>query len=195
MRTDGPFALRYGGFSPEIASDAFIAPSAQLIGNVRIGSQSSIWYGCILRGDVNHIYVGNRSNLQDGTIVHVTPDTAPVRIGSDVLVGHAALIHGCELQDGSFVGMRATVLNNAVVESGALIAAGALVTEGTLVKSNEMWAGVPARKLGLVPPALADIMRAAVRQYVQLAKNHAAAIEAQSNGATDISDSRGGESP
>ena len=112
---------------PAIAADAFVAPNAVLVGDIEIGPQASIWYGCILRGDVNKILVGARSNLQDGTIVHGSPNINPTTIGSDVLVGHGVLLHGCELRDGSFVGMRATILNKAVVETGALVAAGEAV--------------------------------------------------------------------
>jgi gamma-carbonic anhydrase len=168
--------LPYGNNTPRVAADAFIAPSAQLIGDVQIGAQSSIWYGCILRGDVNRITIGDRTNLQDGTIVHVSPEVAPTVIGSDVLVGHGALLHGCELRDGSFVGMRATILNHAIVETGALVAAGALVTEGTLVPSGEMWGGMPARKLAALQPAAADAMRVAVQHYVLLGQQHALAV-------------------
>ena len=138
--------LQYDGHVPKVAPDAFIAPSAQLIGNIQIGSEASIWYGCILRGDVNGISVGDRSNLQDGVIVHGSPDIPPTSIGSDVLVGHGALIHGCDLRNGSFIGMRAVILNTAVVETGALVAAGALVAEGSVVPRGEIWGGTPAEK-------------------------------------------------
>jgi carbonic anhydrase/acetyltransferase-like protein (isoleucine patch superfamily) len=158
---------------PSIATDAFVAPNALLIGDIEVGPQASIWYGCILRGDVNKILIGARSNLQDGTIVHGSPNMNPTTIGNDVLVGHAALLHGCELRDGSFVGMRATILNKAVVETGALVAASALVTEGTLIPSGEIWGGSPARKMGPLSEKAAGAMRAAVKAYVDLAQRHA----------------------
>lgn len=163
----------YEEWTPRVAADAFIAPSAQLIGNVEIGSQSSVWYGCVLRGDVDKIVVGDRSNLQDGTIVHVSPRD-PTRIGSDVLVGHGAILHGCELQNGSFVGIRATVLNGALIETGAFVAAGALVLPGTLVPSGEMWGGAPAKKIGPLAPSLAMAMKLAVTEYVVLGQKHRA---------------------
>jgi gamma-carbonic anhydrase len=163
----------YEEWTPTVAADAFVAPSAQLIGNVQIGAQSSIWYGCVLRGDVDQIVVGDRSNLQDGTIVHVSP-REPTRIGSDVLVGHGAILHGCELQNGSFVGIRATILNRALVESGAFVAAGALVLPGTLVPSGEMWGGAPAKRIGPLTPALAKAMKLAVTEYVVLGQKHGA---------------------
>jgi carbonic anhydrase/acetyltransferase-like protein (isoleucine patch superfamily) len=163
----------YEEWTPRVAADAFIAPSAQLIGNVQIGSQSSIWYGCILRGDVDQIVVGDRSNLQDGTIVHVSPGD-PTRIGSDVLVGHGAILHGCELQNGSFVGIRATILNRVLVESGAFVAAGALVLPGTLVPSGEMWGGAPAKKIAPLTQSLASAMKLAAAEYVVLGQKHGA---------------------
>jgi carbonic anhydrase/acetyltransferase-like protein (isoleucine patch superfamily) len=180
--TDAPDArallLQYDGHVPRVAHDAFIAPSAQLIGNIQIGSEASIWYGCILRGDVNQIRVGDRSNLQDGVIVHGSPGTSPASIGSDVLVGHGALIHGCDLRDGCFIGMRAVILNNAVVETGALVAAGALVAEDTVVPRGEIWGGMPARKIGMLKPTMAEKMRESVQHYVELGRKHAAAIDA-----------------
>lgn len=173
MAQNGAKIFVFEARAPAIAPDAFIAPSALLIGDIEVGSQASIWYGCILRGDVNRILIGARSNLQDGTIVHGSPKINPTNVGNDVLVGHAALLHGCELRDGSFIGMRATILNKAVVETGALVAAGALVTEGARIPSGEIWAGSPARKIGLLSVEAADGMRAAVKSYVELAQQHA----------------------
>jgi carbonic anhydrase/acetyltransferase-like protein (isoleucine patch superfamily) len=170
------FLFEFDGSRPVISDSAFIAPTAQIIGAVSIGSQASVWYGCVLRGDVNRILVGARSNIQDGTIVHGTPGIGPTDIGSDVLIGHAALIHGCKLCDGSFVGMRAVILNNAVVETGALVAAGALVTEGARVPTGEIWGGSPAKKIGKLRPAMAEGMRASVKSYVDLGRRHKAAL-------------------
>jgi carbonic anhydrase/acetyltransferase-like protein (isoleucine patch superfamily) len=176
-----PLIIKYSGYAPRLAEDAFIAPTAQLIGDVQIGSQASVWYGCILRGDVNAIRVGDRSNLQDGVIVHGSPGIPPTTIGADVLVGHGALIHGCELRDASFVGMRAVILNNAVVETGALVAAGALVSEKTVVPSGEIWGGMPARKIGTLSKTMAEKMRESVQHYVKLGQAHAEAVRAHNN--------------
>ena len=175
MASNNGTVIPFDGRTPSIAHDAFIAPNAMLIGDIEIGDQASIWYGCILRGDVNRIVVGARSNLQDGTIVHGSPGIGPTVIGTDVLVGHGALLHGCELCDHSFVGMRASVLNNCVVETGALVAAGALVIEGTRVRSGEIWGGSPARKIGNLQDKTAQGMRAAVNSYIDLAARHAIA--------------------
>ena len=179
MRTQRVNLVSFEGRAPVVASDAFIAPNAILVGDIEIGAQASVWYGCILRGDVNKIAVGARSNLQDGTIVHGSPGIGATVIGANVLVGHGALIHGCELRDHSFVGMRAVILNKSVVETGALVAAGALVTEGTRIPAGEIWGGNPARKIGLLRDKAAQAMRAAVESYVDLAARHAIA-----NGAT-----------
>ena len=137
--------LPYKGTVPTIATDAFIAQNAVIVGDVVIDSQSSIWYGCVLRGDVNSIRVGKRTNIQDGTIVHVTSQRFACVIGANVTVGHAAILHGCTLEDDCFVGMGATVMDGAIVESGGMVAAGALVTPGKIVKKGELWAGSPAK--------------------------------------------------
>jgi carbonic anhydrase/acetyltransferase-like protein (isoleucine patch superfamily) len=140
----------FGGQLPRIASNAFIAETAVIIGDVEIGAESSIWYGCVLRGDSNSIRIGERTNIQDGTIIHVNHEregavgTRTV-IGSDITVGHMALLHACILEDGCFIGMKACVMDGVVVESGAMVAAGALVTPGKRVRSGELWAGSPAK--------------------------------------------------
>lgn len=147
--------LPFRGLMPKIAPDAFIAENAVIIGDVEIGSGSSVWYGCVLRGDVNKIRVGRNTNIQDGTVVHVNHDPAgdyretgggmPTHIGDGVVIGHMALLHACRLEDGCFVGMRAVVMDQAVVESRAMVAAGALVTPGKRVTSGQLWVGSPAK--------------------------------------------------
>ncbi len=147
--------LPYRGIVPRIAEDVFVAETAVVIGDVEIGAGASVWYGCILRGDVNRIRIGANTNLQDGTIIHCNHDRQgdyrrtgggdPTLIGADVVVAHGVLIHGCTVEDGAFIGMRATLLDRVRVESGAMVAAGALVTPGKVVKSGQLWAGVPAR--------------------------------------------------
>ncbi|HCE24239.1 MAG TPA: gamma carbonic anhydrase family protein, partial [Hyphomonas sp.] len=129
------------GKTPVIAMDAFIAPSADVIGDVVIGEKSSVWFNCVVRGDVYSIRIGKRSNIQDGTIIHVSGGTHPTTIGDDVLVGHNCIIHGCTLEDASFVGMGTTILDGVVVESGGMVAAGALVTPNKRIPSGELWGG------------------------------------------------------
>lgn len=136
---------RVKGKTPSIAAPSFLAETAVLIGDVTVGAESSIWYGAVLRGDDNPIRVGRRSNIQDGTIVHVSSKGLGTEIGDDVSIGHAAIIHACILEDRSFVGMGATVMDGAVVESGAMVAAGALVAPGKVVRSGQVWMGNPGR--------------------------------------------------
>jgi carbonic anhydrase/acetyltransferase-like protein (isoleucine patch superfamily) len=139
--------LPWKGIHPQIADDVWIAPNAAVIGDVVIGARSGIWFACTVRGDVNEIRIGARTNIQDGTVIHVTGGGHGTYIGDDVTVGHGAILHACTLEDGSFVGMQACVMDGAVVETGAMVAAGALVTPGKRVPAGEVWAGRPARML------------------------------------------------
>jgi len=136
--------LPYRGIMPKLAADVWVAPTAAVIGDVEIGAGSGIWFGCVLRGDVHDIRIGSRSNIQDGTVIHVNHSGPGTWIGDDVTVGHMALIHACTLESGSFVGMKACIMDNAVVEAGAMVAAGALVTPGKRIPSGQLWAGSPA---------------------------------------------------
>ena len=167
-----PLLRPYKGISPEIDKTAFVAENAVIIGDVKIGEKSSVWYGCVLRGDVEKIRIGARSNIQDGTIVHVTSDRFGTYIGDDVLVGHNAVIHGCTLQDGAFVGMGAIVLDGAVVETGAMVAAGALVTPGKVVKSGELWGGNPAKKMRDLTPEQIAGLKHGTDHYVDVAAQY-----------------------
>ena len=136
-----PFKGRW----PAIHATAFVAPSASVIGDVTLGEDASVWYGCVLRGDTNWIRVGPRSNVQDGTIIHVNAGTMPAEIGADVTIGHACIIHACTLRDRAFVGMGATVLDKAVIEEGGMLGAGGLLPPGKRIGPNELWLGSPAR--------------------------------------------------
>lgn len=123
-----------------------MAPTATIIGDVHIGSECSIWHHVTIRGDVNYIRIGERTNVQDGTVIHVSRvEGGQTIIGSDITIGHMALIHACELQDKSFVGMKAMVMDNAVIESYGMLAAGAVLTPGKIIRSRELWMGTPAR--------------------------------------------------
>jgi gamma-carbonic anhydrase len=137
------FAL--GSLKPNVDGDAWIAPTAALIGDVHVGSYSSVWFHCTLRGDVNVIRIGARTNIQDGTVIHVDPGEMSVSIGNDVTIGHGCILHGCTLMDRAFVGMGATVLNGAIVEPCGVLAAGALLAGGKRISAGELWAGVPAK--------------------------------------------------
>jgi carbonic anhydrase/acetyltransferase-like protein (isoleucine patch superfamily) len=137
--------LPFGGKWPQIAPDAFIAENATIIGDVVIGAEASIWFGCVLRGDTNYIRVGERTNIQDGTIVHVAREGKGTDIGAGVMIGHLALIHACTIESGAMIGMNAVVMDDSVVESGAMVAAGALVSPAKIVRAGEVWAGRPAK--------------------------------------------------
>jgi gamma-carbonic anhydrase len=169
--------IPFAGKTPIIAADAFVAPNATVIGDVAIGAGSSIWYGCILRGDYNMIRVGARTNIQDGTIVHVNHEregAAGTRtiIGADVTIGHMALIHACTLEDGCFIGMQACVMDGAVVESGAMVAAGALVTPGKRVKQGELWGGSPARLMRKLTESELKYFSYTVEHYIEMAASY-----------------------
>jgi carbonic anhydrase/acetyltransferase-like protein (isoleucine patch superfamily) len=140
-----PIILPYLDRRPQIDPAAWVAPGAAVIGDVRLGPRVTVWFGCVLRGDVAPIIVGENTNIQDGTVVHVSTGKPPTQIGANVTIGHMALIHSCVLEDGSFVGMKACISDGAVVESGAMVAAGALVTPGKRVRTGELWGGSPAR--------------------------------------------------
>jgi carbonic anhydrase/acetyltransferase-like protein (isoleucine patch superfamily) len=157
---------------PKLGADVFVAETAALIGDVEIGDQSNIWYGTVLRGDVHEIRVGARTNIQDGTIVHVTSGRFGTYIGSDVTIGHAAILHACTLGDLSFVGMGATVMDGAVVEDGAMVAAGALVTPGKRVKSGELWAGSPAKLMRALSDDDLKAFKLSALHYVELAHQY-----------------------
>ena len=137
----------FEGKYPRIDPAAWVAPDAAVIGDVWLGPGASIWFGCVVRGDTNHVRIGARSNIQDGSILHVNAGEFPCLVGDDVTVGHACIIHACTLLDGAFVGMGATVLDGAVIESGGMLAAGALLTPGKRIPAGELWAGSPAKKL------------------------------------------------
>ena len=133
------------GVTPQIAEDAFIAPSAAVIGDVVIGSETGIWFHVLVRGDMNIIRIGARTNIQDNVVVHVDSGGAATMIGDDVTVGHNAVVHGCVLKNRAFVGISATVLDGAVIEEGGMLGAGGLLTPGKVIGPNELWTGSPAK--------------------------------------------------
>ncbi len=159
----------YEDVRPRIAVTVYVAPGAAVVGDVEIGAESSVWPGAVLRGDEAEIRIGERTNIQDRCVVHVEFGT-PTIIGSGVTVGHAAVLHGGTLEDGCLIGVRATVLDNAVVGKEALIAAGAVVLPDARVGPRELWGGVPARRLrDLTGDDLARMARAA-DSYVKHAR-------------------------
>ena len=137
--------LPYRGARPVIDATAFVAEGCRIVGDVEIGAEASIWFNCVIRGDEHAVRIGARSNVQDGTVIHVHSAKQGTFIGADVTIGHKALLHACTIDDGGFVGMGAIVLDEAVIEGGGMLAAGAMLTPGKRVPSGELWAGSPAR--------------------------------------------------
>jgi carbonic anhydrase/acetyltransferase-like protein (isoleucine patch superfamily) len=172
--------------TPAIHPTAYVAPSADVIGDVRLGEHASVWYGCVLRGDIAPIHVGRETNIQDLTVVHVDPDR-PTMIGERVGIGHRAIIHGCEIQDGighraiihgceiqddSLIGMGAIVLSHAVIGSGSVVAAGALVTEGIIVPPNSLVVGLPGKVVREVDEELRGRIAHTVADYKAIKEGH-----------------------
>lgn len=164
--------LPWRGVTPTIHPEAFVAPTAAVIGDVHIGAGTSIWFGVTVRGDVHEIRIGERTNIQDGGVVHVTGGKFGTYIGSDITIGHGAIIHACTLEDGCFIGMGATVMDGCVVESGAMVAAGALVTPGKRVKAGELWGGSPAKPLRALKAEEVAFFPQSAANYAQVAAEY-----------------------
>ncbi|HEB72552.1 MAG TPA: gamma carbonic anhydrase family protein [Nitrospirae bacterium] len=135
----------FKGMRPDINASAFVDESARIIGDVKIGPESSVWFNATVRGDVNYIRIGARTNVQDGSVLHVTRYTHPLVLGDDITVGHCVTLHGCHIEGPALIGIGAIVLDGAHIESNVVVAAGALVTEGMLVKSGTLLMGAPAK--------------------------------------------------
>jgi carbonic anhydrase/acetyltransferase-like protein (isoleucine patch superfamily) len=146
------------GFTPVIGKDCYLADNATIVGDVTIGDECSIWFGAILRGDVNTITVGNRVNIQDGSVLHTLYQKSTIEIGDDVSIGHNVVIHGAKIRDFALIGMGAIVMDDAEVGEGALVAAGSVVLGKTKIGPNEMWAGAPAKFVKMVEPEKAKEM-------------------------------------
>jgi carbonic anhydrase/acetyltransferase-like protein (isoleucine patch superfamily) len=176
--------ISFGGKAPRIDAAAFVAPGAVLIGDVEIGPEASIWYNCVLRGDCNRIRIGARSNVQDGSVIHVDPPGPgrpeggfPAIIGEDVLIGHMAMVHGCILHDRAFVGLGAIVMDGCEIEGGGMLAAGALLAPGRRIPAGQLWAGRPAKYVRDLSKEELAGQQMGVAHYVALARLHAAAID------------------
>jgi carbonic anhydrase/acetyltransferase-like protein (isoleucine patch superfamily) len=162
----------YKNMSPRIASSAFVAGNAVIIGDVEIGDETSIWYNCVLRGDVNDIRIGARTNIQDGTVIHVSSTTQGTYIGDDVTVGHMALLQACTIGKRAFIGMKACVMDDAVVEDDAMVAAGALVTSGKRVLSRQLWGGAPAKYMRDLTGEEIEFLKDSAKRYVSLSRSY-----------------------
>ncbi|MFQ6099075.1 MAG: gamma carbonic anhydrase family protein [Armatimonadota bacterium] len=166
---------REGPFSPQVHPEAFVARNAVVLGRVTIEREASVWYGCVLRGDLEPIQVGEQSNIQDHTVIHIDQGQ-PTRIGARVGVGHRCLLHGCVVEDECLIGMGAIVLSGAVIETGSVVAAGALVTEGTRIPAGSLVMGAPARVVGAVDDRLRRRIERTWRDYIEMARQHRAGL-------------------
>ncbi len=169
--------IPFRGVEPRVAPDVFVAPGATIVGDVEIAAGSSVWYQCVVRGDVAAIRIGCNVNLQDGTVVHVSRrDGGETVVEDDVTVGHKVLLHACHLHERSFIGMGATVMDRAHVESDAMLAAGALLTPGKRVPAGQLWAGRPARYLRDLTADEIAYNAATAAHYRRLAADHMVAL-------------------
>lgn len=133
--------------TPQFGNNCYLAENAAVVGDVEMGDYCSVWFNAVVRGDVHYIRMGNKVNVQDGAIIHCTYQKAPTTIGNNVSIGHAAIVHGCTVKDNVLIGMRAVIMDHAVLEENCLIAAGAVVLENTVVESGSIYAGAPAKKV------------------------------------------------
>ena len=154
------------GFTPKVCTDCFLAQNATLIGDLTIGDECSIWFNTVLRGDVNTITIGDRVNIQDGSVLHTLYQKSTIEIGNDVSVGHNVTIHGAKIHDFALIGMGAVVMDDAEVGEGAIVAAGSVVLSRTKIGANELWGGAPAKFIKMVDPAQAREIN------VKIAKNY-----------------------
>ena len=179
--TTGKMSMRvltHGGFSPVIHPSAFIAEGAYVIGNVEIREDASVWFHSVLRGDINSITIGERTNIQDGAIFHVTHEL-PVCVGKDVTVGHRAIVHGCSIDDGSLIGMGAVVLDRARIGKHSLVAAGAVVREGFVVPEGMLVGGVPAKVLRALSDDEKHSILESAAHYVKYAESFRTPLRAR----------------
>jgi carbonic anhydrase/acetyltransferase-like protein (isoleucine patch superfamily) len=162
----------YRGILPTLHESAFVAPGTHVIGDVQVGESASIWFNCVVRGDVHIIRIGARSNVQDGSIVHVTGGRFGTFIGDDVLIGHQCVIHGCRIENEAFIGMGSTVMDGCVIERGGMLGAGSLLPPGKTLKSGQLWVGRPARYVRKLTPEEVEANRVSVTHYVKLAAEY-----------------------
>jgi len=185
-RYPGATILPFEGKVPEIHESAFVAPGAREIGDVKIGPHASIWYNCVLRGDIHRIEVGARSNVQDGTVIHVEGprpegddgwfEGCPTIIGEDCVIGHTAIVHGTRVENLGFIGMGAVAMDDCVIGEGGMLAAGALLSPGKKIPEGEIWVGRPAKFMRKREAVQIAKIRFQAERYVKLAARHLAQL-------------------
>lgn len=163
-----PYIIPLLGKEPSLGKNCFIAPNATLIGDISAGDECSFWFNTIVRGDVHYIKMGNRVNVQDGAVIHCTYQKNPVNIGDNVSIGHNAIVHGCTIFDNVLIGMGALVMDRCMVHNNTIIAAGAVVLEGTIIEEGSIYAGVPAKKVKIIPTdAVHEEIQRIAKNYVK----------------------------
>lgn len=162
----------YRNIVPKIDSSAFIAENTAIIGDVEIGAGTGIWYGCTLRGDVNDIKIGARTNIQDGTVIHTSLGVQGTYIGDDVTVGHMALLHACTIGSRAFIGMQSLIMDEVVVEDEAMVAAGSMVTPRKRIPKHQLWGGRPARYMRDMTPEEIEYLQISADRYAALAQEY-----------------------
>jgi len=172
-----PSILPYKTYHPSLSATCFVAPSAVVIGNVRVEAEASIWFHCTIRGDMERITIGEESNIQDNSVIHIASKGLSTTIGARVTVGHGAILHACVLEDDSFIGMGAVVLDGAVIESGAFVAAGSLVAPRTKAVSGYLWAGNPAKARRPLKEEEEKLIASTPKIYKALAQDYALATQ------------------
>jgi carbonic anhydrase/acetyltransferase-like protein (isoleucine patch superfamily) len=163
---------KYKDEKPEIHESCFIAPSADIIGSVSIGKESSVWFGVVIRGDGNYIKIGKGSNIQDNSIVHINSQSSPTIIGDNVTVGHGVILHGCKLEDNCLIGMGATILDGAIIGQNTLIGAGSIVTGGKKIPEGVLCLGTPAKVIRKLTEEEVQEIKEAAKHYVMLSKDY-----------------------
>ena len=170
--------IEYEGKSPVLSKEVFLAPGSKIIGDVFIGSKTSIWYNCVIRGDVNYIKIGDNTNIQDGTVIHVSSNGfsatggggAPTKIGNNVTIGHNATVHACTIKDNSLIGMGSTILDGAIINKMAIVAAGSLIPPRSIIGDGELWAGNPGKLIRKINDREKTLIRNTPEVYSVLRK-------------------------
>jgi carbonic anhydrase/acetyltransferase-like protein (isoleucine patch superfamily) len=172
MANGGGMLYPFNGIWPTIADDCFIAPGARIIGDVKIGSRSSIWFNVVIRGDVGEVRIGRNANIQDGSVVHVSSGGINTHIGNNVLIGHMALIHGTRIDDGGFVGFNAATMDNSHIRKNGMLAAGSLLSPGKTVGEAELWMGRPAKFMRNLDADMLSNNAKGVKGYAEIAAKY-----------------------
>ena len=168
--------IKYKEITPKIEKNVFVAPGSYIIGDVKIGSRSNIWFNVVIRGDVEKIRIGSNTNIQDLTMVHCTTNGNGVQIGSNVTIGHNCVIHDCKVEDNSLIGMSSTILDGAIVKKNSMLGAGSLLTQGKIIESGELWAGKPAKFLRKLTKDEKKFLKKSAIKYYQLSQEYLANI-------------------